>query len=80
MAVRAKVKCDSITERQGSKTVKLQAVTSAGHNDPNKSWSKWTPSGSIELQITNPEAFNQFEVNKDYFVDFTPADAPPPAT
>ena len=41
-------------------------------NDPNKSWSKWTPSGTLELTITNPEAFNQFAVGQDYFVDFTP--------
>jgi hypothetical protein len=78
MALRAKVKVASITDYGSSKGVKMHPVTSPGHNDVNKSWSKWTPEGSFEMRITNPEAFNQFQVDRDYFVEFTPADPPPP--
>jgi hypothetical protein len=50
--------------------VVLQPVAGPG----NETWSKWTPSGKLEMTITNPEAVAQFEVGKDYFVDFTLAD------
>ncbi len=33
---------------------------------PNKSWTKWTPSGEVKLDITNPEALKEFEVGKFY--------------
>jgi hypothetical protein len=71
--VRAKMKVQEIVPAQdGSyKAVTLQAVT----DDENKSWSKWTPSGQLTMTITNPDAFNQFEVGQTYFLDFTPAPA-----
>ena len=47
--------------------VKLAPVS----GEQNKTWSKYTPSGSIELRITNPEAQAQFQAGKTYFVDFT---------
>lgn len=50
--------------------VKLSAASGEG----NETWSKWTPSGSIEMSITNPDAVNQLELGKHFFVDFTPAD------
>jgi hypothetical protein len=51
-----------------SDRIKLSAVTGPGNED----WSKWTPSGDLNIQITNPEAMGQFEVGKDYYIDFTP--------
>lgn len=50
-----------------SESVMLQAVA----GEPNKTWSKYTPSGKIELQINNPAAFEQFKLGQAYFVDFT---------
>jgi hypothetical protein len=41
---------------------------------PNRQWSKATPSGELKMLITNPAAVDQFELGKDYFVDFTPAE------
>lgn len=54
--------------------VKLTPV----QGDENKTWSQWTPGGSVELSITNPEAIKAFEVGKDYFVDFSPVEPPAP--
>lgn len=56
-------------------TVELQPVAGPG----NEEWSKWTPSGKVEMQITNVDALAKFEVGKDYFVDFTPVDTAPSA-
>ena len=78
--VRAKFRC---TEKTSSTTtdaygepkpvdqerVKLQAVMGPG----NEEWSRWTPSGTLELNISNPAALEQFKVGQDYFIDFTPA-------
>lgn len=45
----------------------------AADSEDNKDWSQWTPSGKIEMTITNPEAMKGLEVGKAYFIDFTPA-------
>ena len=78
--VRCKMKVTEIIDRsssyapgnvQESHSVKLQAVT----DSENKSWAKYTPSGSVELQINNPEAFSHFKIGETFFLDFTPAPA-----
>ncbi len=84
MSVRAKMKCTEIATRENNRydqttrelipgtaeTVKLTAVA----GDENKPWSMYTPSGSVEIAITNPDAVKQFKVGGLYFVDFTPAE------
>lgn len=39
----------------------------------NRTWSKATPCGELKISITNPEAIEKFELSKEYFLDFTPA-------
>lgn len=71
--VRAKVKCDYITEHEGGfKRVHLMPVTSG--SPENDQFFKWTPNGSIDLGILNEEASKHFTPGKEYYVDFTPAD------
>jgi hypothetical protein len=65
--------CDMGDSGNVAVEVQLQPVFSGKDENANKSWSKWTPSGQVQMQITNPEASGQFEVGKPYFVDFTPA-------
>jgi hypothetical protein len=70
--VRAKFRCASI--EHGSVTlyaVTLYAVTSGSEED--KSWSKYTPSGQLTMQIDNPPALAQFAVGDEYYLDFSPA-------
>ena len=57
--------------RQQESVVKLSAAT----DDGNKEWSKYTPSGQIELHITNPVAFEAFKLGQFYLVDFVEAPA-----
>jgi hypothetical protein len=56
---------------QKQSVVKLSAVT----GEANKTWAKYTPSGSIELSIDNPEAVDAFKLGESYFVDFSIAPA-----
>lgn len=44
-----------------------------GNGEENKSYSEATPSGSINLTITNKAAWGFFVKDKEYYVDFTPA-------
>lgn len=60
-------------ERQELRTVKLQAVYDG--SPENKEFFKWTPSGQISLGVLNPEAWKQLELGKEYYVDFSPAQA-----
>ncbi len=71
--IRAKFRCTSVQTSGENEQVSLMAVYSDDPNDPNKQWSKWTPSGSVMLTINNPDAQGKFKTNEEYFLDFTPA-------
>ena len=43
-------------------------------NSPeNRKFWNATPSGKIEINIVNPEAVKEFDLGKEYYVDFTTA-------
>ncbi len=78
MNVRATFKCFGINQTfgspDGSAEVRLVPVYGTSDNPANAEWSKYTPQGEIKMLITSPSAIAAFELGKDYFVDFTPAD------
>lgn len=79
MTVRAKFKVFNIERSKDAKPgeewakVEMQAAYDDG-NQSNANWSKYTPSATVVMFITNPAAIDFFEVGKHYFSDFTPAD------
>lgn len=78
MSVRAKFKVVSITATEGysgkgpMKSVKLHPVTYG--SDENEKFYAATPCGQIEIGILSEDAAKQFEVGKQYFVDFSAAE------
>lgn len=38
---------------------------------PNKEWSKWTPSGTLQFHVSNPAAFGKVLPGQFLFVDLT---------
>lgn len=73
---RAKFHCNSVTKRKGwSGTpeflyeAEFSVVTSG--SEENKNFFASTPSGNIKIGTVRE---NQFEVGKDYFIDFSPAE------
>lgn len=54
--------------------VSLTAVYSSEEGSANKQWSKWTPSGSLYMVISNPDAFGKVLPGQFMFVDLTPTD------
>ena len=74
MSVRAKfrVGAKNATEGNGD-TIYLTAVT--GTSEENNDFFKWTPAGQITLSTVNDRAAAEFEVGKEYYVDFILAEA-----
>jgi len=73
--VRAKFKCETVnpdTNGADGKSIALTAVTNGSAE--NDSFFKWTPAGTVYLSIVNPDAAKQFEVGKEYYVDFSPVE------
>ena len=72
MPVQAKFRCDSKTsDLFDASVVQVQFSAVYGDGEANKEWSKWTPSGKLTMQITNPAANEQFEVGKEYYLNIT---------
>ena len=82
--MRAKFICESVTNRNsyGNKyqTVQLNAVyatvkkgDSEEPDTENNQFSVATPSGKVEMTISNPKAIDFFEPGKSYYLDFTEA-------
>jgi hypothetical protein len=73
MSIVAKFQCNAVTrDASGNETVTLNPVTGKD-GTANAQWSKWTPSGRLELTITNPPAQGQIEPGKEYLVTIAPA-------
>jgi len=75
--MRAKFKCDSVTEfSYGNKEASLSAVHDDG-NQENNQFAEATPSGRLTIQIDkNAVAKNFLEPGKEYYLDFTEAPKP----
>jgi len=68
----AKFKVGSVTDfGNNNHNVNLSPVVNG--SDENKSFSQWTPSGKIEMHITNPECIGFFEAGSEYYVEFRKA-------
>ena len=69
MAVRAKVRCSAIT---GNEITFYTVYEDPTKDTENARFTQATPWGEIKLGIDNPAAKEQFEVGKEYYVDFSP--------
>ena len=70
--VRAKFKCDFVQKFEDTAIVSLLPVTNG--SEENKKFYKWTPGGSIGLNVVSHETANRFVPGKEYYVDFTEAE------
>lgn len=71
-SILAKFKVGSVTDFGNSnENVKMSPVVS--DSNENKSFSMYTPSGAIEMHITNPDAIGFFKPGKEYYVEFKEA-------
>ena len=61
------------SEQPDQEDVKLDVVYSDDPDDPNRSWSEATPSGALELTITNKDAIGKLKVGQEYYVEIRKA-------
>ncbi|MCX7100092.1 MAG: hypothetical protein NTX38_00990 [Methylobacter sp.] len=74
MKVIAKLRCDNIEnlQQQEEKSIRLSAVTTG--SEENKSFSRWTPSASVSIIISNEtDASEFFQAGKEYYLTFEEA-------
>lgn len=59
-------------EDDSHRTIHMSPVTA--DTAENKTWSKYTPGGLLQMHISNPAAFEKFEQGKEYYLDIQSAD------
>jgi hypothetical protein len=74
MSVRCKFKVDRTEKTTYGDGVVLTPVYNPDPASENGKFWKATPSGEIRFSSCNADAMAQFEVGKEYYVDFTLAD------
>lgn len=72
--VKAKFAVTGVNRLQGSEIVTAIPVTSG--SEENKSFSKFTPSGKLEMYITNENLFGWFQPGEELYLDITKAPKP----
>ncbi|HEV2237558.1 MAG TPA: hypothetical protein VGR57_12920 [Ktedonobacterales bacterium] len=55
-------------------TIKLAPVNA--NSEENKQFFRWTPAGSIDFGTVNPAVVAQMHIGDEFYVDFTPVEAP----
>lgn len=75
MVMRAKLKVSKVVVHDWATQIEMQPVTTSpfgpdGESEDN-SYARWTPSGLLQLTISNPNLMKAFEVGQIYYVDFT---------
>lgn len=77
--MRAKMQVhEVITPFDGAERVKMGAVTGTAAFGPqgeseDNTYARYTPSGSIDLTITNPNLIGKFRPGQTFYVDFSEA-------
>lgn len=59
----------------GDQVATVEMLPVSADTPENAQWSKYTPSGKIEMVITNPSAVEAFELGKTYLINISPAEA-----
>ncbi|WP_052522484.1 hypothetical protein [Citrobacter amalonaticus] len=71
MTVRAKFVCSVVEHVEGSDSAIVCMKPVIDDSPENKTWSKYTPGGSLEMYISNPDAVREFTVGAEYLIDIT---------
>lgn len=78
MNTRCKFKCNKLIQTENGEEIHMEPVTS--DCTENESFSKWTPSGSFWISVTNPKLFGSFKPGQCYYLDISEAPANPSAS
>ena len=76
ISMRAKLVIESVTQYEGTETLKFNAIGRSGSYpddgfDEDNTFAKFTPSAKLEMCITNKALHGKFVAGEKYYVDFT---------
>jgi hypothetical protein len=75
--MRAKFICTTVVGNDTSaadnhyEDIHMAPVVGDGSTE-NESFSRYTPSGSLQFRVTNPDLFGKIKPNDQFYLDFTP--------
>jgi hypothetical protein len=77
--MRAKMQVNAVTRTIYGEKLEMAPVAKSGAypedgSDEDNTYAKFSPSGSLTLQVANPALFGKLNPGEKYYVDFTPAD------
>lgn len=70
--VRAKFVVENKSQNEEGFTVTMRAVCDGSKE--NEEFFKYTPSGQLDIGLLKPETAAQFDVGREYYLDFSPAE------
>ena len=73
--VRAKFRCCEIKNYGGTNTIYVFSAVSDQSTPENERFTRYTPSGKLELSVDNPAIDGFYEVGEFYYLDMTKAPA-----
>lgn len=59
---------------KGELQTEIELLPVTGGSEENKKFYAYTPGGSIKLSVLKEETAKEFEIGKEYYVDFTKAE------
>ena len=72
---RAKLTCMEVTPvNEYGQQVTFSACYDTANVPEDNSFSKYTPSASFVMSVTNPDLYGKFEAGKAYYFDITPCE------
>lgn len=73
--MKAKLKVVEVLRKEGYETLKMSPVCKSSYaasgTDEDNTYAMFTPSGSLELNVTNPDLLGKFNPGDVYYVNFT---------
>jgi hypothetical protein len=69
--ITARMQVWNIDKKETYENVMLHPVYSSDPDSPNYSFSQATPSGQVQMCISNPGAWGFFDLHKEYDIVFT---------
>lgn len=78
-AMRAKMKVNSVIKTEYGEKLEFTAVPKSTSypedgSDEDNTYAKFSPSGTVTLQVANPALFGKFIPGEKYYIDFTKAE------
>ena len=75
MGVRCKFRCESVEDNGSPDSKKVVMTTQYDTSIPeDRRFTKWTPTGRLEVVVDNPAAVAELKVGGNYYLDLSPAD------